>query len=289
MGNQSLFKINLSQTGELPVTHKLSVIATTESKVQEFLKFSDLAVIEVSNTTEFLLKHNLKIIKKSIKDDNVPDLGRVEKKDDRDLNYLISEHLSITKTSPKITSKYWQSDLWWGDQGSTPQCVGYAWAHWFDDGPITHRGPYPSVNPSIIYTEAQKLDEWPGENYAGTSVRGGAKYLKASGKIRSYLWAFNVTTLINTVLSVGPVVVGTNWYTGMFYPDRNGLIRISGRIAGGHAYQINGVDTVTQRFRIKNSWGKSWGQQGHAFISFTDMTRLINERGEICLAVENNF
>ena len=75
----------------------------------------------------------------------------------------------------------------------------------------------------------------------------------------------------------------------MFYPDRNGTIRIGGKLAGGHAYVINGVDTRTKLFRIKNSWGRTWGQQGHAYISFTDMTRLINERGEICLAVENNF
>jgi C1A family cysteine protease len=85
---------------------------------------------------------------------------------------------------------------------------------------------------------------------------------------------------------LGPVVVGTNWYNGMFYPNRNGLIKISGRIAGGHAYVINGVNTVTRLFRIKNSWGQSWGQSGHAYISFTDMERLIRERGEICFAVE---
>jgi len=289
IGNQGLFKINLSPSGELPVTHKLSVIATTETKVQEFLKFSDLVTVEVSNTNDFLTKYGLKIIKKSINDGNIPDLGRVEKKDDRDLNYLISEHLSITKGPLKITSKYWDDSGWFGDQGSTPQCVGYAWAHWIEDGPVVHQGSHPVVSPSLIYTEAQKLDEWPGENYDGTSVRGGAKYLRLTGKIRSYLWAFDIQTLINTVLSVGPVVVGTNWYYNMFFPDRNGIIRLSGRLAGGHAYEINGVDTVKQQFRIKNSWGKSWGQQGRAYISFADMTRLIREGGEVCLAVENQF
>jgi len=214
-------------------------------------------------------------------------LGRVYIPDVRDNNHLIAN--AFPKQVTSITSKYWEDNVWWGNQGSTPQCVGYAWAHWIADGPITHTGVQPPVNPTTIYKEAQKVDEWTGENYDGTSVRGAAKYLRSSGKISSYLWAFDVNTLINTVLNVGPVVVGTNWYNGMFYPDKTGLIRITGRLAGGHAYVINGVDTKTQRFRIKNSWGKTWGQSGHAYISYTDMTRLIRENGEICLAIENRF
>jgi len=214
-------------------------------------------------------------------------LGRLHSVDVRDLNFLIKDKLPMT--SPSITSRYWQDDIWSGNQGRTPMCVGYAWAHFIEDGPITHNGVHPVVSPITIYREAQKIDEWPGENYAGTSVRAGAKYLKNTNKISTYLWAYDINTLINTVLNVGPVVVGTNWYMGMFYPDRNGLIKISGQIAGGHAYIINGVDTIKKQFRIKNSWGSGWGNQGRAFISFTDMTRLIKERGEICLATEKIF
>ena len=215
-------------------------------------------------------------------------LGRKYIKDDRDKNFLI-ENLLPKKAVKVSTSRYWDDNGWWGNQGRTPQCVGYAWAHWIDDGPIAHNLPHPNINPTLIYTEAQKVDEWIGENYDGTSVRGAAKYLKAQNKISAYYWAYDVNTLVKTVLDLGPVVVGTNWYYNMFYPDRNGLIKATGYLAGGHAYVINGVDTVKKQFRIKNSWGKTWGQQGHAYISFTDMSKLIKEYGEICLATEVSF
>lgn len=214
-------------------------------------------------------------------------LGRVFRADIRDRNYLIENILGLRSTL--LTSKYWDSNEWWGDQGYTPQCVGYAWAHWIEDGPIKHGGTPPIIHPSLIYSEAQKLDEWIGENYEGTSVRGGAKYLKNTGKISSYLWTYDLSVLINTILTKGPVVVGTNWYMGMFYPNKNGLIKATGRLSGGHAYVINGVDLKTKLFRIKNSWGQSWGQKGFAYISFSDMQRLIRENGEVCLAIENNF
>jgi len=219
-------------------------------------------------------------------------LGRVHIEDRRDINYLITDNftkLLKAPTPPKIVAMYWNDNGWWGNQGNTPQCVGYAWAHWIEDGPVGHGGTPPIINPTLIYKEAQKVDEWRGENYNGTSVRGGAKYLKNTNKISSYYWAYDINTLINSVLHLGPVVVGTNWYNGMFYPDKNGLIRISGRIAGGHAYVINGVDTNKKLFRIKNSWGKNWGKAGSAYISFNNMSRLIRENGEICLSVENNF
>ena len=161
---------------------------------------------------------------------------------------MIENHLPITSSKSALTSRYWDDNVWWGDQGRTPQCVAYAWCHWIEDGPVLHRGIHPLVAPKLIYENAQKLDEWPGENYDGTSVRAGAKYLKNINKISGYLWAYDVQTLVNTVLNVGPVVVGTNWYYNMFFPDKTGLIKATGKLAGGHAYVLNGVDTVKKIF-----------------------------------------
>jgi hypothetical protein len=211
-------------------------------------------------------------------------LGRLPSADERDKNFLMK---TILPKRVSITSKYWDDRGWWGDQGSLPQCVGYSLAHWLENSPMTHKSTPPVVKPSFIYGEAQKVDEWPGEDYDGTSVRAGAKVLQGMGFIESYLWAFDLATMIDAVLTKGPVVVGTNWYESMFYPT-NGLIKVSGGVAGGHAYLINGVNTNNKLFRIKNSWGQSWGINGRAYISFSDMERLIHEDGEVMLGVEIN-
>lgn len=213
-------------------------------------------------------------------------LGRVPSFDIRDMAHPMR---SILKPkTPAITQKYWWTSGWWGDQGATSQCVGYAWAHFLEDSPVTHPDPAKTaiVKPEDIYREAQLIDEWPGENYDGTSVRAGVKVLQKLGYIESYLWAWDLNTVVNALLTTGPVVVGTNWYEGMYTPNSKGLIKIAGEAIGGHAYLLNGVNTKTKMIRLKNSWGREWSNGGHATISFADMERLISEYGEACLAIE---
>jgi Papain family cysteine protease len=183
--------------------------------------------------------------------------------------------------------RFWYAQGWWGDQGQTPQCVAYAWTHWLEDGPVTHdRVPAPMILPSALYHDAQVLDEWPGEDYDGTSVRAGAKALLKDGWISQYRWAATVEDIVQTLLSLGPVVMGTNWYDSMFDPDTDGFITVSGSIAGGHAWLLDGVNVTKGYVRAKNSWGRLWGDRGFFRLSIDDLARLLAEQGEACLAVE---
>lgn len=213
-------------------------------------------------------------------------LGRRRATDDRDKAYSLKQ-IQAQKAAG-IDSRYWNANGYWGDQGDNPWCVEYAWCHLLEDGPITQSGLLKFINGhGEIYHAAQEIDEWPGVDYDGTSVRAGAKVLQAKGIISNYYWAFNVQTIIDFILTTGPVVMGTNWYYKMFFPNsKTGIIEPDNVLAGGHAYVLNGFNRKTGLFRLKNSWGRGWGKKGHAFIHRDVVDDLVKDWGEACCATE---
>lgn len=213
-----------------------------------------------------------------------PGLGRVHVPDSNDCAYLLGEPPPQV-IDPARTRRTWWAGGAWLDQGSTPQCVAYSLSHFYVDGPVTHK-----VNalppPGKIYTRAQALDGLP-MPHDGTTVRAGAKVLQALGVIDSYRWAFDLDSVLAHLLHVGPVVVGSVWYEQMFTPDKTGLLHVAGPPVGGHAYVWDGVNTLSRRIRVKNSWGRGWGRDGFASLSFEDAARLLHEDGEAMVAIEH--
>lgn len=217
--------------------------------------------------------------------------GRLENPDERDALFPVSAVLP--PPNPFVTEKYWWDGGWWGDQGNTTMCVAYSWSHWMEDGPVVQDGIADRVKPLLnlkdFYRACQERDPWPGTNYGGTSVRTAAKVLKELGIVTEYRWANNSAEIAETILNLGPMVVGTSWFADMATPSSQGLVRATGAAMGGHAYLLNGVDTNKKLFRIKNSWGKSWGKEGYAFIPFSDFDKLMDKGGEAVIAFENKL
>lgn len=202
--------------------------------------------------------------------------GRHYKADPRDRKFRLTP-----PTFSLRTERSWRDTQWNGNQGSTPHCVGFAWTHLLSASPTSQ-----FVDPDGLYELAKFLDEWVGEKYEGTSVRAGAKVLQHLGFFKEYHWAKNLDDVVKQVLEVGPVVCGTNWYSGMMIPDKAKMIHPTGVVEGGHAYVITGVNQPKELFRIKQSWGLEWGQKGHCWITFTEFARLMSEQGEVCCPIE---
>jgi len=202
--------------------------------------------------------------------------GREYVADTRDRHY----RLRTRRTTRKY--RYWRCGQV-TDQGAAPNCVGHAWANWLAASPVRQR----PIAPDGIYTLAQYHDEWEGQDYEGTSVRGAAKVLTITGHISEYRWEWRLTPAIEYLLVSGPLVLGVNWYEGMEEPDLKGVIHADGRLLGGHAVLCYGANCSTQLVSIRNSWGRGWGDNGNCRISFADLDQLLSEDGECCAAVES--
>lgn len=169
----------------------------------------------------------------------------------------------------------------WLDQGSEGACVGFSWTHelgarpaeWPVDDNLAYR----------LYQQARRLDDWPGEDYEGTSVIAGAKAAMSNGWIGGYHWAFNVDDLILALGYLGPAVLGLNWHNDMMDPDRNGFVRPTGGIAGGHAILCRGVSLTQGYVTLHNSWGPHWGLNGDCRITIEDLATVLADDGEACI------
>jgi len=172
---------------------------------------------------------------------------------------------------------------WTGEALSTPVAVS-----------LGRVGPAePNAFARDVYHRAQRIDEWAGEDYEGTSVLAGAKIMKQLGLLREYRWAFSIEDVALALSTTGPVVLGIPWYYGM-YEAPGGILENTGRLVGGHcilahAYRKAGVIFPDEpAIGLLNSWGPDWGIGGKAWIRQSDLAELLAE-GEACVPYRRSY
>lgn len=231
-----------------------------------------------------------------------PRLDRLPQFDTRSRNFPVALDPLFSKT---LKGKTHQLPLRL-DQGSEGACVGFSRAHDLAASPSPIKG-MSDAKANEIYKLAQTLDEWPGENYSGTSVLAGVKAAQQLGCIGEYRWAFGIDDVLGAIASVGPVVFGIPWLDSMFDPDELGRLDCSGETAGGHAIIGRSIHvprdgwivisrtwkgrTRTLRWKsakpyvgLTNSWKDDWGVFGEAWIAADDLENLLDDWGEACIA-----
>lgn len=217
-----------------------------------------------------------------------------------------SRDFPIRATIGRVTrrSRWWASPRQMIDQGEEGACVGFGWTNEalaspgrvkIGDGTTEAAETFARQ----LYRAAQRIDEWEGEAYEGTSVLAGAKLLDTAGIIKGYRWAFSIDDVIDALCAPatdggGPVVVGIPWTDTMYQTRPGGLVEVDGRLVGGHCIVLTGYHTGiripeegwTTRIEVirwRNSWGPSYGKRGDGFIRPEHLERLLKEDGEACI------
>lgn len=189
------------------------------------------------------------------------------------------------------------------DQGHQGACVPFGWSHEAAAKPKVWQN-ITNETALVMYHDVQLADEYPGEDYSGSSVNAGAIVSRTRGWIDQWWWAKDTREVV-LALGRGPVVIGVDWLSGMEDPDAGGWVHAEGVRLGGHCTLLRGIrlvwkpdagtrpyhqpdwfdrlDTVRSYALIHNSWGKGWGLNGTAKISLSDLQVLIDRGGEACL------
>lgn len=187
------------------------------------------------------------------------------------------------------------------DQGQEGACTGFGLAA-VANYLLRTRTVVPDTKPvsaRMLYEMARRYDEWPGEDYAGSSARGAMKGWHKHGVCTEKHWPYRArsrvgrltasraedarerplgayfrvnhksivamhTALAEVRILYATAIVHTGWDS----------IRADGRIpfndsrTGGHAFAIVAFDR--SGFWIQNSWGDGWGVDGFALITYDD-------------------
>lgn len=186
-------------------------------------------------------------------------------------------------------------------QGNLGTCVawacGDAMKEWME---YQEEQRYIELCVNILYEWCKKLDGFP--NREGTNIRTAMKVLQKKGIPHESVWPYSSweTTpkkeeeyiikqaenyriksyarvdytdpieLEKALFNMGPFPVALKIYNPEWI-NTSGLIELPDKnstYAGLHAVCLVGYDRKNKRFLIKNSWGKSWGLGGYAYLPY---------------------
>ena len=175
------------------------------------------------------------------------------------------------------------------DQGAEGSCVGHGCVNLIGSEP----NPAPRTRVTHAeavrwYERAQRLDEWPGDDYSGTSVNAGMKVGRAFGWWDGWRWAFGPDEM-RAAITLGPLVIGVPWRAGMYDTEPDGLVTTGGQEVGGHCLEV--IAWVTDYaghgpgYWWRNSWGPTYGIRGDGFVPEATMAGLLAEVGEVAVPV----
>jgi hypothetical protein len=237
--------------------------------------------------------------------------------------------LNVVSDSPDFRDRYYEptlaalrdelpppDDLYILNQGQEGACTGFGLAATINLMYKKQRKDF-TVSARMLYEMARRYDEWPGEDYEGSSCRGAIKGWKNSGVCLEKLCPYiphadnfvidqeisqdargrtigayyrlrpDIAEVHAAINETGVVYTSAAVHQGWFETaeDAAGIpvIPRHENSIGGHAFALVGYNN--RGFWIQNSWGKSWGRDGLALWLYEDWAENVKDAWVVQLAL----
>lgn len=199
------------------------------------------------------------------------------------------------------------------DQANEGACTGFGLAATIN-GLLQKKGIEDAwVSQRMLYEMAKLHDEWPGQDYEGSSCRGAIRGWANMGVCRNTEWRFvpnqpgrltigrakaarertlgayyrvrpNITDYHAALSEAGVLYASAKVHNGWFAPKgKPKTIKPGGAQIGGHAFAIVGYNG--DGFWVQNSWGPGWGDNGVALWLYEDWLDNVTDCWAVRLAV----
>lgn len=222
--------------------------------------------------------------------------------DIRDLKYKISAPVPLPDSidlSPKFPPVY--------DQGQLGSCTANAIAGAYEYG-LIKQGKTDFMPSRLFIYFNERSYEGTIKYDSGASIRDGIKSLNKIGVCNETIWPYDINMFstqpsnecfveaLKDIISLYESIDNTNLYMiqqclakeipmpfgfsvyESFESEETaatGIVSMpdgSERLLGGHGVVIVGYNNSVKRFKVRNSWGKNWGQDGYFEIPYEYLT-----------------
>ncbi|MDB5944691.1 MAG: hypothetical protein JWQ13_4257, partial [Ramlibacter sp.] len=188
------------------------------------------------------------------------------------------------------------------DQGEEGACTGFGLAT-VANFLLQRRKVVPDKTPvsaRMLYEMARRYDEWPGEDYSGSSARGAMKGWHKHGVCADDAWTSgpgavrpggltdarscdalrrplgaylrvnhkDLVAMHSALAEVGVLYATATVHEGWVEVGVAGDMAWPRPLSGGHAFAVVAYDS--DGFWIQNSWGDKWGRAGFGRIGYDD-------------------
>lgn len=112
-------------------------------------------------------------------------------------------------------------------------------------------------------------------------TRPGADVIAAAARYRIDTWrrvnVVDISEVKAQIVANMPVLIGAVVDEGFMAKRGTDIWRVAGEPKGGHAMVVVGYDDGRRAFKLLNSWGRQWGDNGYGWIDYDLFPRVVHE------------